>query len=80
MRDPQSSPWVFILVVMVIHFSWMSWGQNPLQGFQDQQGHALCFSWQFLDLKVDDECIITGLWFGTFGLFFHILGRRIPTD
>ena len=25
-------------------------------------------------------CIVTGWWFGTFGLFSHILGIRIPTD
>jgi hypothetical protein len=25
-------------------------------------------------------CIVTGWWFGTFGLFFHILGIRFPTD
>ena len=24
--------------------------------------------------------LITGWWFGTFGLFFHILGKIIPTD
>ena len=24
--------------------------------------------------------VVTGWWFGTFGLFFHILGIRIPTD
>ena len=32
------------------------------------------------DLFLDYQYRYTGWWFGTFGLFFHILGTIIPTD
>jgi len=35
---------------------------------------------QVFPIVVEDMTSQSGWWFGTFGLFFHILGRIIPTD
>ena len=65
------------------------WG-TPISGNHHiemvQQHFPNCITWMVLDLIPSGRQtwlagkFPTGWWFGTFGLFFHILGIMIPTD
>ena len=79
--------YVCIMYVYSIHI----WGGVPVReashtgqpelGAQPCEANCSHSDWDLLPLLVAYcSYTISGWWFGTFGLLFHILGRIIPTD